>query len=318
MLREIAIVAALLLAAGGLAFAEQQLSVGWLGNLSSTVLTVALVYLLFGIVVTRIGYRAISDPKTRYSFKKAVSILFVAVLAVLVIRIWVEDTQSLLVSYGIIAAGVAIALQDFFRSFVNGIAVAFSGIYRVGDRIEMNGIYGDVMDIGLLNTTLMEMRGWVDADQPTGRIAVVPNNAAIASTVFNYTKDHSFIWDEIVVPITYDSDWKAAIELFSAIISSETGETSVRAAQEIDRIGEIYYLPRKVTDPSVYVRITDNWIAIALRYVTDVKTRRATSDTLNRRILEAVEKNDSIRVASATFEISGRHVVRLENGRSAS
>jgi small-conductance mechanosensitive channel len=317
MIREIGIFLGLLVSAAALYFVDIQFSIAYLGQIASSLLSISVAYLFFEIIVARIGNRTIKDAKTRYSFKKAVYILFIATVAVLLIRVWVEDAQSLLLSYGIIAAGVAIALQDFFRSFVNGIAVAFSGVYRVGDRIEVDGIFGDVMDIGLLNTTLMEMRGWVHGDQPTGRIVMIPNNAALSNKVFNYTKDHSFIWDEIVVPITYDSDWKGAIEIFLGIIRNETGEVAKQAEQEIDRIGEVYYLPRKVTEPAVFLTVTDNWISIALRYVTDVKSRRSTSDRINRLILEAVESSEHIRIASATFEITGKHTVRLtESGKN--
>lgn len=309
MIREIGIFLVLLISAAALYFIDRQFSVMYIGPIASSLLWISVAYLFFEIIVARVANRTIKDAKTRYSFKKAISILFLATVAVLLIRVWVADAQSLLVSYGIIAAGVAIALQDYFRGFVNGIAIAVSGVYRVGDRIEVDGVFGDVMDIGLLNTTLMEMRGWVQGDQPTGRIVVMPNNAALSTRIFNYTRDHSFIWDEIVVPISYDSDWKSAIDIFLGIIRNETGAIAKQAEQEIDRIGEIYYLPRKVTEPAVFLTVTDNWISIALRYVTDVKSRRSTADRINRLILEAVESSEQIRIASATFEITGKQTV---------
>lgn len=90
-----------------------------------------------------------------------------------VVRIWVEYTQTLLVSYGLIAAGITIALQDFFKNFVGGIMIFTTGTYRVGDRVEINSKFGDVIDIGIFYTTLLELKEWVEAEQPTGRISMV-------------------------------------------------------------------------------------------------------------------------------------------------
>lgn len=104
---------------------------------------------------------------------KALSVLSIVFIIVFILQIWVTDTSSLLVSYGIIGAGLAFALQDVFKNFVGGILIIVSGYYRVGDRITIDDKSGDVMDIGILNTTLMEIRGWVGGDQPSGRLLMI-------------------------------------------------------------------------------------------------------------------------------------------------
>ena len=177
--------------------------------------------------------------------------------------------------------------------------------------MEIGGSFGDIMDIGIMNTTMMEIKGWVDAEQPTGRLIIVPNSIVITEMTYNYTKDHNFVWDEIRIPLTYDSDWKSAIYNIMEIVKTETGEMTIKAEAEVERLGEKYYLPKKVTDPAVYVKLTDNWVELGIRYVTDSKSRRNISDTLNREILEDITASETYNIASETMDIAGKHTVEI-------
>ncbi|MDN7025730.1 mechanosensitive ion channel [Methanoculleus sp. FWC-SCC1] len=278
-------------------FADQIFPDISLEKLYLTFLGVTIIYLVF-TAIRRIILRQIREPKTRYSFTRTLSVLYYIVIAAVAVRIWI-DTNYIFVAYGIIGAGIAIALQDLFKNFVGGIQVFISRIYSIGDRVELEETRGDVMDIGILNTTLLEIHAQgVEGDQPTGRLVTVPNGTVLGSQVFNSTKDHSFIWDEIAIPITYDTDWRLARDLFLEIVTRETAGITALAEREIARIGEKYYLPKKVVEPSVYLTLTDNWITFTVRYVTEVRTRRVLKDTLSQKLLEAVEENDQIAIAT--------------------
>jgi small-conductance mechanosensitive channel len=261
-------------------------------------------YFIFSILLDIVVRKHVTDPKIRYTATKFLSIISLVVILVLGLRIWVADTSSLIVSYGIIGAALAFALQDVFKNFVGSILIIASGHYRIGDRISIDDKYGDVMDIGLFSTTLMEIRGWVSGDQPSGRLLLVPNGLVLNHSFYNYTGDHSFVWDEIAIPLTYGSNWKKAREIILAIIRTETDAVTVQAEAEIERIGEKYYLPKKVVEPSVYISVTDNWILLAARYVTDARTRRLLSSRLNELILTALEQQKDITIASETMAVT--------------
>ncbi len=267
-------------------------------------LAVTAIFCIFSLLLDTVFRKKISDTKSRYTATKVISVLEILLMAIIVIRIWLEDFSTLVVFFGIIGAGVAIALQDVFKNFAGSITILLSGTYSVGDRIEIDGRYGDVMDIGIMSTTMMELRSWVDGDQATGRLTIVPNGKVITSPVNNYTKDHSFIWDEIQVPVTFRSDWRRAIEVIIAIVKTETAEINRLAKQEIEEIGEKYYLPKRDIEPAVYVRITDNWIMLSVRYVTNARERRIMHARLSRLFLEALEKESDIEVSSTTMEVS--------------
>ena len=276
----------------------------YLQNLLTVLLVATATYLVFEILLIKIGTRRISDKRTRYSLNKVFYVLSIVIFLVVSTLLVVSDPSSLLVAFGIIGAAIAFALQDVFKNFVGSIIIMAGSLFRVGDRIEIDGFYGDVMDIGLMNSTLMEIREWVDGDQATGRISMVPNGLVIAHTVQNYTKDHSFIWDEIFIPVTYDSDWRKAITLITEVISRESDEVTRRAEEEIERLGEKYYLSRSVTQPAVYLKFTDNWIALYARYTTDVRSRRVVNTRISKLILERLEAEPAITVASQTETVT--------------
>ncbi len=280
-----------------------------------TAVAVAIIHLLFKHIFEDLFIRRITVSKTRYSFRKTVSILYIVVVVAVVMNIWIENTQSLLVSYGIIAAGLAVALQDLFKNFFGGIVIFVTGIYKVGDRVEINSRMGDVIDIDILYTTLMEMGEWMSGDQSTGRLTMIPNGYILSRSVNNYTKDHPFLWDEISLPITYDSDWKEAVTRILAVVRSETEKVGGEARESITNMDGKYYLPRRLVEPAVFITLTDNWINFDIRYVTMVRERRLTKSRLSRLILEEIERSENIKLASTTIDIVGFPEVRLGDQR---
>jgi len=284
----------------------------YLQNGFYTFLALTVVYFIFKIVLEGIVTKGIKESKMRYSFRKMVSILSFVVLLTATIIIWAENVQTLLVAYGLIGAGIAIALQDFFKNFVGGIIIFVTGTYRVGDRIEINLKYGDVMDIGILYTTLLELKGWVAGEQATGRLTIIPNGYVLSNAVNNYTKDHNFIWDEIVIPITYDSDWKEAYNIILSIVKKETENITDQAEKEISKLEEKYYLHKRDVEPAIFLTLTDNWITFNIRYTTEVKRRRLLHNRLSQIILDEIQKSKKIKIASTTLDIIGFPEVKLK------
>jgi small-conductance mechanosensitive channel len=281
-----------------------------LEKLFFTLLALSVVYLVLNILIGEMVSGRIKDSKARYSFKKTIFIISIASIALAVVLIWVEDSTALLVSYGLIGAGLAIALQDVFKNFAGGIIILTSAIYRVGDRIDIQSTMGDVIDVGIMYTTLLEIRKWVNGDQATGRLVSVPNGVVISTPVVNFTRDHSYLWDEIMIPVTYDSDWRRAGESFKAIVRKETELFQEGAQGDIDRIEEKYYIPSQDIEPNMYVVPTDNWIALHLRYVVPVRQRRIVRDRINRLIIDEVEKSEAVRIASESIDISSFPLIR--------
>ena len=269
-----------------------------------TFLALFIIYFAFKVIIEELGIKKIKDSKTKYSFKKTISIIYSLIFLIVLATIWIEKPEALFLAFGLIGAGIAIALQDVFKNFAGGIIIFVNEIFRVGDRIEIDGKIGDVIDISILYSTLLELEGWVTGDQASGRLIIVPNGHVLSSSVFNYTKDHNFIWDEMILPITYDSDWRKATEKFLNIVTKETNQIAKDANKSIASLEEKYYLTKRVTVPSIYIKLTDNWIEFYIRYTTEVRQRRVLKNKLYKLIFEEIEKSPDIKLASSTMDIT--------------
>jgi small-conductance mechanosensitive channel len=274
-----------------------------LSKLFYSSVAMALSYLFFRIILEQIIAKGIHESKTRYSFRKTTSLLFLITSFVVILRIWIVNPQALLVAYGLVAAGVAIALQDLFKNFAGGIVIFVSGIYQIGNRIEIGGKSGDIVDISMFYTTILEIREWVNGDQATGRLTSIPNGLVLSSVVNNYTKDHHFLWDEISVPVTYKSDWQKAIQIMKDIATRETADSAAESRKSLVGLEDKYYLPARPTEPIVFVNLTDNWIMLHLRYVVEVRERRLYHSRLSELILREFERETAIAIASSTVSI---------------
>ena len=277
-----------------------------------TILSISGLYFILKYLTEDLLSSRIKDSKTKYTFKKTAAIIYLIVLIVVVINIWIENKENLFITYGIIAAGLAVAVQDLFKNFVGGIIIFITGIYRVGDRIEINSKLGDIIDIDILYTTLLEIGEWMSGDQNTGRLTIVPNGYVLSNHINNYTKDHDFIWDDISIPITYDSNWNEALIKIFSVVEHETAQVSKSAELSLHKLEEKYYLSHKVLEPAVFVTLTDNWINLNVRYITVVRERRQLKNKLNRLILKEINNSDNIKIASTTIDIVGVPEVKIK------
>jgi small-conductance mechanosensitive channel len=275
---------------------------GYLQKAFYSFLALSIIYFLY-IIIEKIFSPKISVAKTRYSFRRTLSIFYLVILLIILMAIWIENTQALLVSYGLIAAGITISLQDFFKNFTGGLILFINRNIKVGDRIELKERRGDVIDINFLYTTLLELNEWSSGDQPTGRLIILPNRLILSELVTNYNKDHNFIWEDLKMPITYDSDWQKAIKIILQLVKKETRSTIEVAERGIKRLERRYYLPRKSTEPQVLISLTDNWIELSVRYIVEVRNRSEERDRISRLILNALNKEKNIKISSKTLTV---------------
>jgi small-conductance mechanosensitive channel len=249
--------------------------------------------------------RSLKDADTRYYSRKLVALsgYFLAVVGITVI--FKDRLGGLTVAIGVAGAGIAFALQEVIGSVAGWIAISFGGFYRPGDRVQVGGIKGDVIDIGILRTTLMELGEWVNSDLYSGRIVRVANSFVFKQPVFNYSGDFPFLWDELRLPVQYGSDHhlvRRILEGIGAEIAPEAFTATVRSAWR--RMLKKYLLENAGVEPQVSLVLTDNWMEFTLRYVVEVKTRRAIRDKLYLRILDEFDRvGDRARIASTTVQV---------------
>jgi small-conductance mechanosensitive channel len=244
--------------------------------------------------------RRVSTARDRYTLRKTASILITVLALASLIAIWFERTSTLFIAYGIFSAGVAIALQDVLRNIAGGILLIVAKPFKAGDRIEVGDSVGDVLDIGNFSTTIMEIREWVDADQYTGRLITIPNGFVLNQKIKNYTKDYSFIWDEVRVLLIYGSNWEKAREIALKVAEPIVGEFEDLAKKELQQMGLKYFITTYEVQTKLFMKLEENWIEMRLRYVVEPRKRRVISHLLISSILEALEREEDIMVGTAT------------------
>ena len=269
-------------------------------------------------VLQRSSTRYIKDTDTRYRAKKFVS-FFGYVSGIFLLGIIFSDRIGrLTVVFGVAGAGIAFALQEVIASIAGWVAVSLGHFYRIGDRIQLGGITGDVIDVGLLRTTVMECGAWVKADLYNGRIVRVANSFVFKEPVFNYSADFPFLWDEIVLPVRYGSDPLMTKQTLKEVADDLVGDYAVQSRTAWKQVASRYNIEEAEVEPTVTMTANQNWMEFTLRYIVDYKKRRSTKDELFGRILEAFDKTDGVvKVASTSMAIDLVHTplfdVRLSN-----
>lgn len=246
----------------------------------------------------------IHDSDSRYKAKKLGSFIGYFLSFVLLGIVFSDKLGGLTVAFGMAGAGVAFALQEVIASFAGWLAIMFGGFYKTGDRVQLGGIKGDVMDIGALRTTIMEAGQWVDGDLYNGRIVLIANSFVFKEPVFNYSGDFPFLWDEVKIPIQYGSDYDRVKIILEQVGTEVSGELTQLSKEKWRSLQRKYRLEDAQTEPMVSLTANDNWVEFTLRYVVNYKKRRATKTELFSKILKQVEAtNGAIRFASTTIQL---------------
>ncbi len=274
------------------------------GKLVSTLLGIVLVYAVVHVLQRGVS-RYVQETDTRYRVRKALSFLGYFAVLLLLAGTFSDRLGQLTVALGVAGAGIAFALQEVIASVAGWAAIAFGGFYRTGDRVQVGGIRGDVIDVGVLRTTLMECGQWVNSDLYNGRIVRVANSFVFKEPVFNYSADFPFLWDEITIPVRYGSQWEHAREVFGRVVDEVCRDYTRQSQEAWKTVVRRYQLEDVAIAPAITLAATDNWIQFTARYIVDYRQRRTVKDRLFTRILEEIDKSgERIRLASSTFEIT--------------
>ena len=273
-------------------------------NIASVFLLLVVVYIIIKIL-QKTAFKLVKDNSAKYKFKKLISFLGYFIFIIGVILIFNAKLSGLGTALGVAGAGIAFALQEVIVSVAGYIAVFTSHFYRVGDRVKLGGIKGDVIDIGILRTTLMEIGDWVNGDLYNGKMVRVANSFVFKEPVYNYSGDFPFLWDEITIPIKTKGDYKYAKEIFTKILKEEVGDFSNSSQKAWDNMIGKYDIENARVQPMITMVFDQNWITFTLRYVVDFKSRRSTKSNLSDKILTAINSSKGkIEVASAAIEIT--------------
>lgn len=248
--------------------------------------------------------RRVEDARERYRRHQILSTSMLIVVVIALIVLWGRLLPYGGAFLGLIVAGVAVTLREPLLAIAGRLAILANRMYSAGDRIEVNGIKGDVIDVGVLYTRLMELGSWIGGDLVTGRIVQFSNSAVFAHALFNYTRDFPYIWDEIQIPVTYDSDLQVARGILLRVGQEYTGEFLQGAETELERMGRYFLVPILELNPTVFMAVTSNWVELSLRYVVDPKRRRVARTFIYEEVFRLIREDGDITVASQTMDLT--------------
>ena len=288
-----------------------------------TLAFVVLVMLLSRLLrwLTRAIFQRRSEGVAFWS-RQAIHLLSAIVLIIGIVSIWFDNPARIATALGLVTAGLAFALQRVITAVAGYFVLLRGKNFTVGDRITMGGVRGDVMDLGFIQTTIMEMGQapgeqeadpamWVKSRQYTGRIVTVSNALIFDEPVYNYTKDFPYLWEEMSLPIRYDADRSRAEDILHRTGEKHTVGIKSMSQEAIQEMKRRYFIEEPDMGPRVYYQLTDNWLLLTLRFICKDHGIRELKDAMSREILAEIQEA-KIEVASATFELVGTPTVKVD------
>ncbi|WMN06838.1 mechanosensitive ion channel family protein [Marivirga arenosa] len=261
------------------------------------------VLLLIRFLALQLIFKNFKDVKDRYQWKNGVKNAYYIILLIALANIWIDKIDSIGTFLGLVSAGLAIALQVPIVNLAAWLFIVVRKPFEVGDRIEIGGVSGDVIDIRFFQFTINEIGNWVAAEQSTGRIIHVPNGEVFKVSQANYNQGFSHIWLELPVLVTFESNWRKAKEILENIINIHAEELSFSAKRKLLEASKKYMIFYSNLTPIVYTQVKDSGVELTIRFLSEPKKRRVVENNVWEAILDNFAKQDDIDFAYPTQRV---------------
>ena len=260
-------------------------------KVASAILGILLIRVIFHALESRLP-RHFRRGDARYHVRKFLVISGYIVVIFLLILIFEDRLWKASIALGFAGAGVVVALQDVIASVAGWFSIGLSRLYSVGDRIQVADIKGDVIDISIMRTTLMEMGNWVNRDLYNGRVARIPNSVVLKGQVFNYSQGFPFVWDEIRIQLSSSSDYGLAKELLLSTGQKAVKDYLPEAEQSWRQVTDNYRIENSRLEPTVMLSLTGGNLDLSLSYVVHYAKRDVMRDKVFSDILDKIARSD--------------------------
>lgn len=272
--------------------------------------TLIVFFVLWAIrsLLLRVVLMHTDSVRARYSWRKMTFYVAFGLGTILIFRVWFEHVQSLATYFGLLSAGLSIALKDMVADIAAWFFIVWHKPFEVGDRIQIEDSRGDVIDIGVFQFTILEIGNWVDADHSTGRMIQIPNGKVLSHSLANYTQGFQYIWNEIAVLVTFESNWQKAKQILQHIIKEHAEHLSHAVEQEIKKANRQFMIYYSILTPTVYTSVKDSGVMLTMRYLCKPRRRRDSEQSIWEDVLTEFAKCPDIDMAYPT-ERRYNHVV---------
>ncbi|MBB6611700.1 mechanosensitive ion channel [Pontibacter sp. Tf4] len=270
--------------------------------LENVLLSVAVILGLWLLsrLVLRLIFRQQKDLRKQYQWRKVTNYVTTALGFLLLVNIWFQGFQPIATFLGLLSAGLVLALKEPVLNMAGWLFIIWKRPFRVGDRIEISGRTGDVIDIRLFQFTLNEVQGWVEADQATGRVIHMPNGKLFTVEQANYNYGFPFVWHEAGVTITFESNRQKAKSILAAAVARHSEQLTDEAEAQLKRISERHLIFYQSLEPQIFTRVVENGVRLTMRYLCSIGRRRTSEHLIWEEVLDAFLATDDIRFAYPT------------------
>jgi len=241
-----------------------------------------------------------------YWWRKAISYSLAFIGIFVIGATWLEGVQSLVTYLGLVSAGIAVALRDPIMNWFGWIYIGGRRPFVTGDRVALGGLKGDVIDIGVSTFSLLEVKYIEEGEQVSGRIIQVPNGRLFTEPLINYTQGFDFVWNEIQITVTFESDWRLAKSILCEIAHRHADEDARIGAQRLRDATKRFFIREDGTEPTVYTRLAPNGVQLTLRYPCGTRKRRTSEQAIAEDVLDRFAQERSIELAYNTTRIFRR------------
>ncbi|MCP3660479.1 MAG: mechanosensitive ion channel [Bacteroidetes bacterium] len=266
-------------------------------------LTIILGLYIFKELIVRSINKNIKDLNLKHTYRKTAFYLNFFLTLVLLSMLWLENLNTGLL-FTIIGAGLVVTLGDLVLSFVGFLILSINKPFEVGERVQIGEIKGDVVDYRAFYITMLEIGGWVEEEQSTGRIVHIPNYFIFKKVIFNYTKGFDFIWNEIKILLTFESNYKTAEKICEQHVNAYHNSWAENLEKKIKSVQKIYAINYTNLTPIIYKNIKESGVELSIRYLVNPYKRRSSVNELTEKLLNDFQVAKDIDFAYTTYRIT--------------
>jgi len=282
----------------------------------ASLVIILVLWILYSLII-KIVWRQTENVRTLYSWRKTSGYIVIVLGVFLIGRLWLSGFQSIATYLGLLSAGIAIALKDVVSNFAGWLFIISRRPFSVGDRIQIGNHAGDVIDTRFFQFTLMEIGNWVNADQSTGRIIHIPNGMVLSEVLANYSKGFYYIWNEIPVLITFESNWQEAKKILQKIADKDAEQLSKAAEKRVKEAAKKFMILYSRLTPIVYTSVQDNGVLLTIRYLCEPQRRRDSEQVIWEDVLKEFAGHVDIDFAYPTQRFYNNQLERKGHGKSS-
>lgn len=271
-------------------------------KLIDTIIIFIVAWIMQYLLFFTIG-KQVKDAKIRYKWRKLISYTLGSVAIIVAASFWVKGIADLATFVGLVSAGLAVALKEPLGDIAGWIFILWRKPFDIGDRIQIGEFKGDVVDRRIFMFTILEVGNWVEEEQSTGRIIHIPNGKVFIDGIANYNKGFDFIWNEIPVHITFESNWEKALEILDEVVQHDVLHLSAEEERRVKEKAEQMMIFYKKLTPKVYLCVDERGIVLTIRYLCNIRNRRGSAEIIWKDILTAFKRQSDIHFAYPTQRV---------------